>query len=144
MFLSADGSYVVGDFDRYHFRPQQEKRSAYAIDVPHAEQPFAGTGKRILVKWLKTWNKQEPYTGSMSIKKELGLTERAGQYLLTTKFTENHEKQKQIFMELEHEEEIELRNLNGRGAIEIEITWDMENLDERALELLFGRETLRY
>lgn len=46
VLLSADGSYVVGDFDGYHFRPQQEKKSAYATDVPYAGQTFAGTEKR--------------------------------------------------------------------------------------------------
>lgn len=76
VFLSADGSYIVGDFDGFRFKPIQEKRSAYGTDLPYAGQTFAGTEKKILVKWLRTWNKGEPYTGSMSIPTELGLAER--------------------------------------------------------------------
>ncbi|HJB82978.1 MAG TPA: glycoside hydrolase family 32 protein [Candidatus Mediterraneibacter intestinavium] len=146
VFLSADGSYIVGDFDGFQFKPLQEKQSVYGTDLPYAGQTFVGTEEKILVKWLRTWNKDETYTGTMSVPTELGLTEKEGKYILTQKFTENFEMQKKIFMELEsyQGDEIELRGMNGRGTAELEITWDIKNPDERALELLLGKEKLRY
>ena len=144
IFLSADGSYIAGDFDGYRFTPLQEKMSAYATELPYAGQTFAGTEKPVLVKWLRTWNKDKIYTGCMSLPVELGLAEKNGKYLLTQQFIENYEKQKCLFAEITGKEKFELEGIPQKGTVELEITWDESASRDRAFHLVSGHSEIEY
>ena len=74
VFWSADGYYLVGDFDGSRFTPESEILSAYGTRLPYAAQTYAGTGDRtISVAWLRTETDRGNYKGMMSLPSELSL-----------------------------------------------------------------------
>ena len=74
VFWSADGYYVIGDFDGYKFTAQSEVQSAYCSKIPYAAQSFSGIdGRTISVAWLRLKNTRGNYCGQMSIPAELSL-----------------------------------------------------------------------
>lgn len=74
VFWSADGYYLVGDFDGYRFTPESEVLSAYCTRLPYAAQTYAGTDDRtISVAWLRMENERGNYRGMMAIPAELSL-----------------------------------------------------------------------
>lgn len=76
VFWSADGYYVLGDFDGYRFTKKSEVMSAYDTKLPYAAQTFAGTGERkISVSWYRTQNNKGSFRGMMSIPNELSLVD---------------------------------------------------------------------
>lgn len=83
VFLSADGYYLLGDFDGFQFTPSTERLSAYPTRIPYAAQSYDNTDRRILTAWLRTENRDCCHTGSMSLPLELGLTETSAGVRLT-------------------------------------------------------------
>ena len=73
VFWSADGYYVLGDFDGYRFSKESEVYSAYDTKLPYAAQTYAGTDRRISVAWYRTVNDRGAFKGMMSIPNELNL-----------------------------------------------------------------------
>ena len=85
VFWSADGSYVVGEFDGYHFEPQQRKKKAYwQTALPYAAQTFSGDpkGRVLQTAWLRTKCVSNMTTGMMSLPRELSLLVKDGEYVL--------------------------------------------------------------
>lgn len=76
VFWSADGYYMIGDFDGYKFTPESEVLSAYETTLPYAAQIYAGVEERtISVAWYRTKNDKGGFRGMMSIPMELSLRE---------------------------------------------------------------------
>ena len=74
VFWSADGYYMVGEFDGYQFTPETEVLSAYSTSLGYAAQTFAGMEDRtVSVAWLRTKSDRGNFRGMMSIPAELSL-----------------------------------------------------------------------
>lgn len=81
IFWSADGYYVVGDFDGYTFVPQSWVQSAYVNKLPYAAQTYAGVQDRVIsVAWLRLENDRGNYRGVMALPAELGLRKLGEEY----------------------------------------------------------------
>lgn len=79
VFWSADGYYLIGDFDGYRFTPKAEVQSAYSTALPYAAQTYAGVeGRTISVSWLRLKNDRGNYRGAMSLPMELSLWKKDG------------------------------------------------------------------
>lgn len=84
-FTSADGYYVLGEFDGYTFTATTDVLSMYGGatredcktgKLPYAAQSYAGTGDRVItIAWLRIPNRGTCYTGAMSLPRELTLDE---------------------------------------------------------------------
>ena len=73
VFWSADGFYVLGDFDGYKFTKRSEVLSAYDTKLPYAAQTYAGCERRISVAWYRTANDRGGFKGMMSVPTKLSL-----------------------------------------------------------------------
>ncbi len=81
VFWSADGYYVVGEFDGYQFTPVTDVQSAYATKLPYAAQTYAGVPDRVIsVAWLRLKNDRGNYRGVMAMPAELGLKKLGDEY----------------------------------------------------------------
>ena len=84
VFWSADGFYVVGDFDGYVFSPESERKSAYSSDFAYAAQTFSGTpGRVISMAWLRMENSRGNYRGLMSLPVVLSLRKEGEEYRMS-------------------------------------------------------------
>lgn len=91
IFMQADGSYYVGDFDGSRFEIKSDLQSAYLSSLPYAAQTVNGTKDRvILIPWLRTRNSLCAYTGMMGLPRELSLVRRNGTYTLRLKPVEEY------------------------------------------------------
>ncbi len=83
VFWSADGYYLIGSFNGYHFTPQSEILCAYSTSLAYAAQTYAGVMDRIIsVAWLRLANDRGNYRGLMSIPMELSLFKTDNRYKL--------------------------------------------------------------
>ncbi len=85
VFWSADGSYVVGDFDGFHFSEVTEKQRAYwDTRMPYAAQTWSGDpkGRVIQAAWLRTKCINKQTTSSVSLPRELSLVKDNKGYVL--------------------------------------------------------------
>ena len=74
VFWSADGYYMVGNFDGYRFTAESEILSAYCSGLPYAAQTYAGVKDRVIsVAWHRMENDRGNYRGLMSLPAELSL-----------------------------------------------------------------------
>lgn len=81
VFWSADGYYIVGDFDGYQFTPVTEVQTAYATKLPYAAQTYAGVSDRVIsVAWLRLANDRGGYRGVMALPAELSLRRLGDKY----------------------------------------------------------------
>jgi fructan beta-fructosidase len=77
VFWTASGTWYAGAFDGYRFCWSGEMHNAYCNRLPYAAQTFANVpGRAISMHWLRCANEGRPYTGAMSLPRELGLTRR--------------------------------------------------------------------
>lgn len=127
VLLSADGYYIVGEFDGYCFEPLQERKEAYKTSVPYAAQTFVGTKERIMIKWLRTWNQGENFTGCMSLPVELSLKKEQGEYLLCQQFVKNYVSQKKKVLEFKVEENGTIPEQAREDALEVELIWQQSD-----------------
>ena len=91
---SSGTQYFIGDFDGRTFTPRYSTIEPRWFD--YGSHNYAGVtfnnepnDRRIFIGWLNSWQKKEhpetPWTGSMTIPRELGLTEEKGELVLTQK-----------------------------------------------------------
>ena len=81
VFWSADGYYLIGQFDGYHFLPETEVLTAYDTALPYAAQTYAGVKDRVIsVAWLRTGNDRGNFRGMMSVPSELSLVKQEDGY----------------------------------------------------------------
>ncbi len=74
VFWSADGYYLVGNFDGYRFTPESEVLCAYSTKTAYAAQTYAGVEDRVIsVSWLRLANDRGNYRGLMTVPAELSL-----------------------------------------------------------------------
>ncbi len=74
VFWSADGYYMVGDFDGFKFTPGTDVLSAYDTGLPYAAQTYSGIEDRIIsVAWYRTKSDEGGFRGMMSLPAELSL-----------------------------------------------------------------------
>lgn len=98
VFWSADGYYVIGNFDGQTFTADSDVQMAYCSRIPYAAQSFSGIeGKTISVAWLRLQNTRGNYCGLMSIPAELSLRKKdAGYQMCFTPVTERMANRKRI------------------------------------------------
>lgn len=81
VFWSADGYYVVGNFDGYRFIPESERQAAYSTKLPYAAQTYSGVeGRVISVAWLRTEQNAGGFRGMMAVPAEISLVKENGKY----------------------------------------------------------------
>ncbi len=81
VFWSADGYYLVGQFDGYRFLPETEVLTAYDTNLAYAAQTYAGVKDRVIsVAWLRTGNDRGNFRGMMSVPSELSLVKQKDGY----------------------------------------------------------------
>ena len=127
IFWSADGYYLVGDFDGYRFTPESDVQTAYASKLPYAAQTYSGTGSRVIsVAWLRTESDRGNYRGLMSLPAQLSLVKCEDVYRI--RFTlpealEQYLRQKTQISARKQEQEV---RLNGRAAM-LALRWRVQN-----------------
>jgi len=85
-FWCADGYYYPGEFDGYHFEPDDQRHTAYITKLPYAAQTFSNTRDRVIsIPWLRIKNDGRLFTSSYGIPTELSYVCRNGEYLLVQK-----------------------------------------------------------
>ena len=78
IFWSADGYYMIGEFDGYTFVPESGVLMAYDIKLGYAAQTYAGISNRVIsVAWYRTKYDADGFRGMMSVPTELSLGETA-------------------------------------------------------------------
>ena len=84
VFWTGDGTYYVGDFDGWHFKPDDLtfRRRAFLSDLPYAAQTFSGTEDVIQISWLRTKSICRQTTGAAGLPRVLSLLRRGDAYLL--------------------------------------------------------------
>ncbi len=81
VFWSADGYYMVGEFDGCRFTPETEVLAAYSTSLGYAAQTFAGMeGRTVSVAWLRTKSDRGNFRGIMSIPTELSLVKQGNSW----------------------------------------------------------------
>ncbi len=81
VFWSADGYYVVGQFDGYSFTAESEVSLAYATKLPYAAQSYAGVEDRVISQaWMRMDYDRGHYRGLMSLPMELSLVKKNNIY----------------------------------------------------------------
>lgn len=136
VFWSADGYYLVGDFDGYHFTPETEVQSAYATELPYAAQTYAGVKDRVIsVAWLRLKNDRGNYRGSMSLPMELSLLKTDDRYRLRFQLPKEFLAYRQLRKELTVGEKSFETALKGRAA-ELVLCWNAQGSE--AAELCIG------
>ena len=74
LFWTGDGFYYIGDFDGYVFTNVSGRKRSSETQLSYAAQTFFNTADRVIsISWLRTANYYSPYTGMMSLPKELSL-----------------------------------------------------------------------
>jgi sucrose-6-phosphate hydrolase SacC (GH32 family) len=87
IFWTGDGYYYIGDFDGYYFSNISGRKQSSATPLAYAAQTFFNTANRIIsLSWLRTSNYYSPYTGMMSLPKELGLRQTESGLVLEQRF----------------------------------------------------------
>ena len=81
VFWSADGYYMVGQFDGYRFSPVSEVLPSYDTNLAYAAQTYAGVKDRVIsVAWLRTAQDRGNFRGMMSVPSELSLIKQEDGY----------------------------------------------------------------
>lgn len=136
VFWSADGYYLVGNFDGYHFTPESEVLCAYSTIMAYAAQTYAGVEDRIIsVAWLRLANDRGNYRGLMSIPTELSLWKKNNEYKLRFHFPKELFAYRQLYKELEKGGKSFETRLKGTPA-EIVLNWEAQ--ESGCTKLLIG------
>lgn len=133
VFTSADGFYYFGQFDGYKFETDKVRHDAYLTALPYAAQTYSGVKDRIIsVPWLRTLNAGRLYTGMMGIPREVGLTKRNGEPVLTLLPVREYEAAKEQIMEFSWSESEASVQIGRETAVEIELfPQEIEQLNVR-------------
>lgn len=76
VFWSADGYYLLGDFDGFRFTTDGVRRSVYPGPLPYAAQTWSGTeGSPVTIPWLRTANEGKNFRGCYGLPRTIGLEE---------------------------------------------------------------------
>lgn len=133
VFWSADGYYVVGSFDGYHFTPESDVLSAYSTTLAYAAQSYAGVEDRtISVAWLRLVNDRGNYRGLMSVPMELSLTQNDGGYRICFHFPRELSAYRKLYRELEKGSKTFETKLMGAPA-QISLHWEAQETGDTKL-----------
>ncbi len=129
VFWSADGYYMVGDFDGYRFTPESEVQMAYATRLPYAAQTYAGVSDRVIsVAWLRMKNDRGNYRGVMALPAELSLVKTETGYKIK-------------FRPIRELEDLEKTQSSLQGVpVEVKVSWDEKAQGQT--KLLLGSTTI--
>ena len=124
VFWSADGYYVIGDFDGYTFKAESSVQNAYSSKLPYAAQSFSGIEGRVVnTAWLRLKNVRGHYCGLMSIPTELALKKTDKSYRMCFRPVRELESYRGKENSLETDPEVIQLNLQGR-PVQIDFSWD--------------------
>ena len=139
VFWSADGYYMVGNFDGYRFTPESEVQMAYATRLPYAAQTYAGISDRVIsVAWLRLKNDRGNYRGVMALPAELSLVkDKKGYHIKFCPVKELEE-----LKELNQKQEVYLAgSISFQGVpAEVKVSWDEKAQGQT--KLLLGSTTI--
>lgn len=126
VFWSADGYYVVGDFDGYRFTPQSGVQSAYTTKLPYAAQTYAGVKDRVIsVAWLRLENDRGNYRGVMALPAELGLRKLDEGYQICFQPVKEIQNIREMVGNIELSNERNSTEVVFAGeALEVDLTWE--------------------
>ena len=123
VFWSADGYYLIGNFDGYRFTPESGVQSAYSTKLPYAAQTYAGVSDRVIsLAWYRMKNDRGNYRGVMSLPAELSLVKQGENYRIRFQPVSEFYTYRQFGGELKknrHTAEIELTGT----PMEVTIVW---------------------
>jgi sucrose-6-phosphate hydrolase SacC (GH32 family) len=148
VFWSADGFYLVGDFDGYRFEPESEVQSAYSITLPYAAQTYAGIEDRIIsIAWLRTESDRGNYRGVMSLPSELTLKKTETGYKITFQKVKEFLEYRVPLEEFHHNMKAWNMQLSG-CPVELRIKWKKQASDhtklligDTSMDINFDEET---
>lgn len=151
VFWSADGYYLVGDFDGYRFTPQSEVLCAYSTIMAYAAQTYAGVEDRVIsVAWLRLANDRGNYRGLMSIPTELSLLKTNNGYKLRFRLPKELLAYRQLCKEMKKNEKTFNAVLNGKPA-EITLNWKAQKtgytkllIGDTAVTVNFDKGNIEY
>lgn len=92
VFWSADGYYVICDFEDGKITNFSERKEAYQSKLPYAAQTISGLEERVVtIPWLRAKFPSSLYTGAMGIPMELSLVKKEEEYILSQKPVKEYE-----------------------------------------------------
>lgn len=135
IFWSADGYYLIGSFDGYHFTPESEVLRAYSTALAYAAQTYAGIEDRVIsVAWLRLTNDRGNYRGLMSIPTELSLLKTGSGYQLGFHLPKELLAYRQLRKELKRGEKAFQTVLNGI-PVEAALSWKKQETGNARLKI---------
>lgn len=144
VFWSADGYYLVGSFDGYHFTPESEVLCAYSTVMAYAAQTYAGVEDRVIsVAWLRLANDRGNYRGLMSVPTELSLFKTNGGYRLRFQYIKELSARRQLRKELQEGEKTLETELGGTPA-EITICFGVQETGDTKLSIGDTKITINF
>ncbi len=151
VFWSADGYYMVGDFDGYTFVPQTSVLMAYSTKLPYAAQTYAGVKDRVIsVAWLRMENDRGNYRGLMSLPAEVSLVKMGKDYRLRLWPVRELAAWRQLDKKLGKGQKYTKIRLGG-APLEVDLAWDPQEKGRTKLCLAnyeiiidYPRETISF
>ena len=140
IFWSADGYYLPGDFDGYHFTVSGPKKCAYLGKLAYAAQTYSGIEDRVIsIPWLRTKCRNNEYTGTMGIPLEMSYEEKNGTTcLLQYPVREVREQGELVFRMNKEQENIYYRSsLNEALLIDIYLKTEQEKVSGKVNGVIF-------
>jgi len=145
LFWSADGFYLVGDFDGFTFTPANKDfskhKNAYCNKLAYAAQTYSNTkGRNVSIPWLRTKNEGCNYCGTMGLPREFSLVKtNDNEYSLVQKPVREYLMQKKLCKEIAGEKlEFDLR----KKCFEIEIYSEKFNLQIEKMKIDYTENKL--
>ena len=124
VFWSADGYYVIGEFDGYTFKAESSVQNAYSSKLPYAAQSFSGIEGRVVnTAWLRLKNVRGHYCGLMSIPTELALKKTDKGYRMCFRPVRELESYRGKENSFETNPEVIQLKLQG-NPVRIDFSWD--------------------
>lgn len=135
IFWSADGYYVVGEFDGHQFKAESKVKKAYIGALPYAAQTYANVKDRVIsVPWIRILNDWGNYRGLMAIPQELSLKKVGDEYIMRIKPVRELEQIEQRRVELEDAKEGFSFHLEGK-AMKLSLKWGQEDKKKACIYL---------
>lgn len=140
LFWSADGFYLVGDFDGFTFTPLNKDftkhKNAYCNKFAYAAQTYSNTKDRtVSIPWFRTKNEGCNYCGVMGLPREFSLLKtKDNDYTLIQKPIKEYLLQKKVYKEI--------TKANTEFSLDFS-TYEIE-IDSREFDISVGKNSIRY
>ena len=140
LFWSADGFYLVGDFDGYTFTPTDKDftkhKNAYCNKFAYAAQTYSNIKDRtVSIPWLRTKNEGCNYCGVMGLPREFSLLKtKNDNYTLVQKPIKEYLLQKKLYKEI----------TSSNTVLDLDVqTYEIE-IDSSEFNFTVGKTSIQY